>query len=838
MANKSKKAAKLLGNRSVDRSRRSTCAEQSASLDSSCKTLSSPTHSRPPTPARRFATTAMDLIDIDDEMRSCDIWDHILDLVRDEVDEYTYDYKRIHPNLDLCDDRPCNFDKLLGDPNCRCISACADNEYYFDNYLPRVLRERWPKIPTHFHFPTLMNRNEQVQGKLGQTSVHTFDPAVNENGSSSSYDQLMPLQIDTSDSSGGLSLEGVESITPMHHKGDPVSTSTPISVGLTSQHSDDDLPCAQRTPTDKNAPSLRTVESPVYQADDSLPYIEVKSRANSSNKNKSPSLRPCKEHVDTPGPTEANHQLANESLASSGTPLDGTDGVVFSKNLNKPSPPRNQQPNKSTQGTPKQSKSKARNNKRLFFPLNTSDVFGDIHTAIEALKKHCNERNIGINTPDGKCSTIGFTTENTQGWDALFMLQQLGGKKFCFQVEPPNYPVRYQIQKAPRHFTKRNILITFPGAYHIYHNQRRDKRTNNLVNTGKIEFTLDKALDITVEHKIDFITCTLEKTPLELIDCFVCHELGHHGKTCTNKRRCGKCTKQHLTKTCKVSQSRVQCARCNGGPQCNTHTSYAYVECPVRQTAIRKYYSRQGKGNSDVQKTQTAPRTNNHTQNIVPPLMSIETYPPMPRAGTSRDVPLQTGPPPQQTVRDVPAQTRPLPGQPGTDKNTPLPPTQATLAPQHVSLEAYQTLQAERNSLCDELQRVRLEVQHLSQMYAVACQERQSIGGDLRCFANEINDIKAVNDILIQRVNELQEMQRTFSAGSFTTLPPTQAYPSYHAQNAVNSTAQNFPGPSGNNATNIQPNIQVNTQTQHNLDQAEFFRDFQGFASRWVSHMR
>ena len=60
----------------------------------------------------------------------------------------------------------------------------------------------------------------------------------------------------------------------------------------------------------------------------------------------------------------------------------------------------------------------------------------------------------------------------------------------------------------------------------------------------------------------------------QIKQCFNCQGYGHTASACTRKAACGKCSKNHGTKSC--DNQETQCAQCQGA-----HPAWHH-ECPVR----------------------------------------------------------------------------------------------------------------------------------------------------------------------------------------------------------------------------------------------------------------
>ena len=726
----------------------------------------------------------LDMTDLPTDYSDEQTWGALLFQCGDIIDDLIRTYADYHDEMPVfCDGkRPCNsvFSAEQID-NSLCNCYLSNNEHFFDNYLPRKLKVMVAGVPPNFAFPSLAKRKKHLSLRGTQTPVR-------QPGSSLVTRSIITQHKgSTSPAPGELNTRGLGA------NANPGTESSPTFLSLATQNiiqlleSEDDLPVIlDRNPVVLEvgtaiSPILRDSSTCVRQG--SEPLVASPEVLGSPSQGLALTLGNT---TETPGNSQV-HSTNVEFIAvdsevairgpSNSTPKPSRQGSPNPPLIETPKTPAktksstptqtNVSPNTSIQGTPQNRHQNCP--PALYLPFTTSETFGSLSNSMEALQKYCNNKQINFKLGNGPCTTIKIWPEGKRDHQQLSQISTLDHHPFQLLSAAPAQPIRYTIHGCPESYIISDIKRAFYGAYQIMPVYKVHK--GNKVRTAATEFTLDRELSETV--KIKSRTHNIERSPIELVDCFNCHALGHHGKTCKTKTWCGKCAKEHQTRTCNTDKSEWVCARCiqakYDGPH-QVHSSYAFSDCPIRRQAIaadnRRRLADKNKSKGIVQTTCTTSEVIFQEHKHTLSLQNREKYAPPQHTRTSNDVSTQLGRNKQQAANKVnnqplttqstqlAEQSRTIQQQSDNIVHTTLLPTQTTQATQHVGSE-------QRNSLDSAMQMAQHNIVMLNQMCNDGYQERHALKLNMKRLHTEICDIKSVNSVLTHRVNQLQQWQQS-----------------------------------------------------------------------------
>ena len=723
-----------------------------------------------------------------------DIVDDLIDIFIEVTDE----------QVSFCTARPCGdiFQAEKDNVLCKCFQPV--NTRFFDDYLPRRLKKLVAGMPQTFTFPSFAKLREQARTKQAHldskkpvqkpgVSIVTGETSAPTNGSTSPA----PGELNTTDPGADSDISGLDK---------SIKFNEICSDLIKLLGSDDDLSeiFAPNSFVHEDEPAI----APLHPGSVTRDQQGSEPRMASPEILCSPSqglVLTLGNTTDTSGTSQVlstnvefiavdsevgirgpNNSTPKPSRQGSPNPPMMETPISRPKQVSHTQTKTNVSPNTSIRGTHK--KNRSNNQNALYFPFANELGFGCLSYSQVALQKYCNSKQINY-TIGESCSTIKIWPEGKSDYEALSRIHTLENHSFKLMTSAPTQPIRYTIRQCPQSVFSTDIKRAFPGAYHIVHIGKQSYKV--------IEFSAEKEFSETVTIKSS--KYIVERSPIELVNCFNCHDLGHHGKTCKSKTRCGKCAHEHQSRTCKTPKWEWTCARCIqadfNGP-CTPHNAYGFTDCPVREKAKdalnRKRLADQ-KGKINAQLTLTTPQVANQVQKRTPSLENRRECPPPQQTGISGDIPTQSGPNQQHAgskVNNLPRPTKktqlvaqsghikqqsgykvnypPLPApsiqlaeqsrtirkQSGNIVHTTLPPIQTTQAPQQVSSE-------QSNGLESAMQMAQHNIVMLYQMCNDGYQERHALELNMKRMYTEICDIKSINSVLTHRVNQLQQWQQS-----------------------------------------------------------------------------
>ena len=309
--------------------------------------------------------------------------------------------------------------------------------------------------------------------------------------------------------------------------------------------------------------------------------------------------------VSTPKPGQG----PPEDLISTATPIHSATGLYPKVLIKSPPPPpedarhpssplsvnsqattqSSQAPlstGKETDSNPLEQKILTQNPLVLFFPKNAKHIFGNLRMAQESLWQDWKGR--AKFTYERK-PLFHIIPETPKDREVLLAIKIVAGRSFELVACPSIRPSRY-LAVVPFWFHDNDIKTAFPGAYSLHRGRKPNpNEPGKTIPTGSLQFSFDGELDITKKFHVGPNSFTLFKVAPELVDCWKCHRLGHHGKECRYPARCGKCAGPHFTRVCQLPrEAPKKCCRCGRVG----HTTYAGHICPVMLGAQAKYNPR------------------------------------------------------------------------------------------------------------------------------------------------------------------------------------------------------------------------------------------------------